>query len=212
VLPLLRRRRFMWVALALGVAAVPAMLAATAAAPADDAEPVLPEPEPDPTAVLPPDPAELEKARLKELTEHIADLAPKKYRSLVVEVADRYGVDPRLIAAIITVESRWDPDAVGAHGERGLMQILPSTGAWLASVMGLEHYDLSDPATSVEMGTFYLSALIAEYGSVDVALAVYNGGPRAAAGWETNPYRKRVLAVYRDGAEPADPVALELAS
>lgn len=208
----LRRRGFLWAALALGVAAVPTMLAATAAEPAQDAEPVLPEPEPDPTAELPPDPAELGRARLEELAARIEDLAPEEYRPLVVEVADRYGVDPRLIAAVITVESRWDPDAVGAHGERGLMQILPSTGQWLAGVMGLEAYDLSDPATSVEMGTFYLSALIAEYGSVDVALAVYNGGPRAAAGWETNPYRERVLAAYSSTfpREPRD--LLDLAS
>lgn len=200
MLLLLRRRRGLWAALALGLAAVPAMFPGTAAAPAEDAEPVQPEPELNPAAELPPDPEELERARLQALTEHIADLAPEKYRPLVVEVADRHGVDPRLIAAIITVETRWDPDAVGAHGERGLMQILPSTGEWLAGVMGLETYDLSDPATSVEMGTFYLAALIREYGSVDVALSVYNGGPGAAEGWASNPYRRRVLAAY--GARP----------
>ena len=196
MLPFLRRRRSLWVALALGLAAFPAMFAGTAAAPSETAEPVPPEPEPNPVAELPPDPEELERARLKELTALVADLAPEKYRTLVVEVADRYGVDPRLIAAVITVETRWDPDAVGAHGELGLMQILPSTGEWLADVMGLESFDLRDPATSVEMGTFYLAALIREYGSVDIALSVYNGGPRAAEGWMDNPYRRRVLAAY----------------
>ncbi len=208
----IRRRRSIWAALALGVAAVPTMFAGTAAAPAEGPEPALPEPELDPVAELPPDPAELERARLQALTESIADLAPEPYRPLVAEVADRYGVDPRLIAAVITVETRWDPDAVGAHGERGLMQILPSTGEWLAGVMGLETYDLSDPATSVEMGTFYLSALIDEYGSEDIALAVYNGGPRAAAGWETNPYRQRVLAAYGEPPARRYPDLLEKAS
>jgi len=176
------------------------MLAGTAAAPAESSDPILTGPEPDPLAELPPDPAELERARLQEQAELIADLAPEKYRLLVVTTAEQYGVDPRLVAAVITVESRWNPDAVGSHGEQGLMQILPSTGEWLAGVMGLTDYQLSDPATSVEMGTFYLAALIREYGSADVALAVYNGGPRAADGWEENPYRRKVLTAYQAAA------------
>lgn len=196
LLRMIRRRRSIWAAVALGLAAVPTMFAGTAAAPAESSDPILTEPEIDPLAVLPPDPAELERARLQAQTELIADLAPEKYRLLVVTTAERYGVDPRLVAAIITVETRWNPDAVGAHGEQGLMQILPSTGQWLAGVMGLAEYQLSDPATSVEMGTFYLAALIREYGSADVALAVYNGGPRAADGWQGNPYRRKVLAAY----------------
>ncbi|MBP2019226.1 soluble lytic murein transglycosylase-like protein [Symbiobacterium terraclitae] len=197
LLRLLRRRRSIWAALALGLAAVPTMFAGTAAAPAEGSDPNLAEPELDPMAAPPPDPAELERARLQSQAELIADLAPEKYRLLVITTAERYGVDPRLVAAIITVESRWDPDAVGAHGEQGLMQILPSTGEWLAGVMGLTEYRLSDPATSVEMGTFYLAALIREYGSADVALAVYNGGPRAAEGWQGNAYRRRVLTAYQ---------------
>ncbi|MEW8979578.1 MAG: lytic transglycosylase domain-containing protein [Symbiobacterium sp.] len=193
----LRRRRSLWAALALSLAAVPTMFAGTAAAPAESGDPQVPEPEENPTALLPPDPAELERAHLMAQAELIADLAPEKYRMLVVETAERHGVDPRLVAAVITVESRWDPDAVGAHGELGLMQILPSTGEWLADVMDLNEYDLSDPETSLEMGTFYLAALIQEYGSPDVALAVYNGGPRAAEDWQSNPYRAKVLAAYR---------------
>lgn len=192
----LRLRRSFWSALALGILAVPAMFGGTAAAPAESQD-QLPQPEPNPLAVLPPDPADLLAGLLREHTRLINDLAPDRYQMLVAKAAHRHRVDPRLIASVITVETRWDADAVGSYGEKGLMQILPSTGAWLAKVMGLEQYDLSDPETSVELGTMYLAMLIEEYGSPERALAAYNGGPRAAAGnWETNIYMRKVMKVY----------------
>lgn len=197
----LRLRRSFWSALALGILAVPAMLGGSAAAPAESQDQVPPL-ELNPLALLPPDPAELLAGLLKENTRLIDDLAPERFRMLVVEAAHRHEVDPRLIASVITVESRWEPDAVGSYGELGLMQILPSTGAWLARVKGLQTYVLSDPATSVELGTTYLAMLIEEYGSPQRALAAYNGGPRAAESWETNMYMRRVMKVY-DRRPPA---------
>ncbi|MFZ5816029.1 MAG: lytic transglycosylase domain-containing protein [Bacillota bacterium] len=210
----LRLRRSFWGALALGILAVPAMFGGTAAAPAESSD-QLPEPELNPLAMLPPDPADLLTGLLRSHIRLIDDLAPEEYQLLVARAAHRHRVDPRLIAAVITVETRWQAEAVGAAGERGLMQILPSTGAWLARVMGLEEYDLSDPETSVELGTLYLSMLIQEYGSPEQALAVYNGGPRAAKNWESNPYMQKVMAVYNQrppaprSAPPAEPAPLE---
>lgn len=128
---------------------------------------------------------------------HIEDLVPPKYRALVLETATRHGLDPRLLAAVIRLESRYDPTVVGNHGEVGLMQILADTGAWLATVAGMESYDLRKDETSLELGALYLKINLREHGSVEKALAVYNGGPRAAAGWETNIYVLRVMEFYR---------------
>jgi soluble lytic murein transglycosylase-like protein len=202
----LRSRRSFWSAIALGILAVPAMLGGSAAAPAE-AKSELPPPEPNPHAMLPPDPADLLAGLLKANLQLIDDLAPEQYRMLVVETAHRYQLDPRLIAAVITVETKWDPSAVGAHGELGLMQILPSTGAWLAERNGLSTYDLRDPKTSIELGASYLALLVSEYGTPERALAVYNGGPRAADGWETNIYARKVMAIYhsRKPARPSRP-------
>ena len=135
--------------------------------------------------------------------QEIADLAPPEFRELVVKTANRYQIEPRLIASVITVETNWDPDAVGGHGERGLMQIMAATGAWLAGLAGMTEYDLSDPETSLDLGALYLSALLKEYGTVERALAVYNGGPRAAAGAETNPYVQKVFKHYPMPAAPS---------
>lgn len=195
----LRRRRTLWSALAVGILAVPAVLGGSMAAPAESQDPV-PQPELNPLAELPPDWADLEPAQvelLQSLKQLLDDLAPDEYLKHVVIAAGRHQIDARLIAAVITVESRWDAAAIGSYGEQGLMQILPSTGEWLARAMQLEQYDLGDPATNVEMGTFYLAALVREYGSVERALAVYNGGPRAAENWESNPYKQKVMTIYR---------------
>jgi soluble lytic murein transglycosylase-like protein len=129
----------------------------------------------------------------------IDDLVPLTYRSLVLRTAARHSLDPRLLAAVIKLESRFDPTTVGTHGEVGLMQILPSTGAWLAQSVGMESYDLRNDATSLELGALYLAINLREYGSVEKALAVYNGGPGAAEGWASNIYVERVLQFYNGG-------------
>lgn len=191
----LRARRSLWAAVALGIVGAPALFGGVAAAPAESQD-MLPPPELDPRATLPPDPADLQANLALRQGELIADLAPEEFRTLVISAANRHGVDPRLIAAVITVETEWRPDVVGSYGERGLMQILPSTGKWLAEVNGLTEYDLADSETSVNLGTWYLAALVKEYGKAEIALAVYNGGPRAAKTWTQNVYSRKVMKHY----------------
>lgn len=178
-----RLGRRWWAAVAAGVVMAPALLGGVAAAPAIEA-PL-------------PDPAEI-KAKLD--MDRIADLVPAEFRPLVVEAATRHQVDPRLIAAVATVESKWDTTAVGQAGELGLMQILPSTGAWLARRAGLQEYDLADPKTNLDFGAFYLSLLLQEHGTLEKALAVYNGGPHAVESWQTNLYATKVMKVYNTPA------------
>lgn len=155
---------------------------------------------PEPTEALP-EPVGADPAAVEGLPEpissaQIADLAPPEYHSLVLRTAQRHGLDPRLLAAVIKLESRYDSSTVGTHGEVGLMQILATTGAWLADYAGMERYDLRDDETSLELGALYLQINLREYGSVGQALAVYNGGPRAADGWATNIYVQRVMEFY----------------
>ncbi len=126
----------------------------------------------------------------------IDDLVPEVYRDLVRTVADRYQMDARILAAVGTVESQWYSAAVGSHGDSGLMQILPETASWIADRLGFSQYDLRDPLTNLTMGAWYLDVLHTEYGSWEQALAVYNGGPRAAPKGADHPYTVRVLNVY----------------
>ncbi|MEW8977830.1 MAG: lytic transglycosylase domain-containing protein [Symbiobacterium sp.] len=141
-----------------------------------------------------------EEALRRQQLARIADLAPPEYRQMVLDLSYQYGVDPRLVAAVITVESRWNPRTVGSHSDTGLMQILPSTAAWIAGRLGWEEYDLFDPWTNMNMGIWYLHVLYQEYGSWEKALAAYNGGPRHAHLGAAHPYVGKVMRYYQHSA------------
>ena len=68
-----------------------------------------------------------------------------------------HGVDPVLMECIVEAESGGDPNAVGAAGEIGLMQILPETGALLAEHAGMNEYDLRNPAQNLWLGAYGLA-------------------------------------------------------
>lgn len=100
----------------------------------------------------------------------------------VVETADRYAFDPALVLAVMHVESRFDAFAVSPKHALGLMQILPSTGKWMAGKLGIPWegpQTLFDPATNVTIGVAYLRELWDRYGQLETALAAYNWGPTA---------------------------------
>jgi len=78
------------------------------------------------------------------------------------EMSVQAGVDPALAACIIQAESRWYPNTLGALGEIGLMQILPSTGEWALSKLGMSaDTDLWQPANNLRVGMW----ILAEYSS-----------------------------------------------
>jgi hypothetical protein len=119
------------------------------------------------------------------------------------------------ICATITHESAktWDPKVVSKAGALGLMQIMPSTGSFLAVEEGIQWASpqevLFDPITNIRLGCRYLSALVSAY-QKDGGLAAYNGGPRRAAMWlagnrnnnilytETRSYVPAVLKLYAE--------------
>lgn len=114
---------------------------------------------------------------------------PFPYAGWVYQEADRMGVDPYLIAAVIRVESRYRPDAVSRRGAMGLMQLMPDTARWIA---GQPHaplapgqaINLGDPRTNIALGGWYLAYLLRRYrGDVVLALAAYNSGPATVDRW-----------------------------
>lgn len=97
---------------------------------------------------------------------------PGEYRALLDRAARQYGLAPRLLAAVVEVESGFRPNAVSPKGAKGLMQLTDAT----ARAMGVS--DPFDPAANIMGGAKYLSQLIRRYGGdVAVALAAYNAGP-----------------------------------
>jgi len=108
----------------------------------------------------------------------------------------RYHLDPKLIRAMVAVESGFDSAAVSPKGAEGLMQLMPGTGR----DMGLG--DPFDGSQNLEAGIRYFKSLLDTFGNVRLALAAYNAGPArvAKAGGvpdipETQAYVDRVLAL-----------------
>jgi soluble lytic murein transglycosylase len=100
-------------------------------------------------------------------------------RTIVVE-AHRHALEPKLVLAVMHVESRFYNFAVSPVGAMGLMQVMPETGAALAARLGVHWIGpqtLFDPTTNVRLGVAYLRELSDRYGSLETALAAYNWGP-----------------------------------
>jgi soluble lytic murein transglycosylase len=85
-------------------------------------------------------------------------------------------------------ESSFDADARSWVGARGLSQIMPSTGAWLAPGAGVRSFSpelLSVPEINLRMGAHFLRDQLRRYrGARDLALAAYNAGPGRADRWK----------------------------
>ena len=152
---------------------------------------------------------------LLAMRDHIMRVNPRvslgdayRYAELALDACDRYpAVDPLLLLAIGTVESRYDPQAKSTADARGLYQIWPSTGRLLLRGLGWEYDEaaLYDPRMNTEAAALYLDILFTTYSDPQLVLAEYNGGPlnagyfRASAGRlaeETRNYVPQVLEVY----------------
>lgn len=75
---------------------------------------------------------------------------PAVWRELVAKASGRYGLDPRLIAAVIKVESNFETIAESEKGAQGLMQLMPGTQQMLGVI------DPFDPEANVDAGSRYL--------------------------------------------------------
>ncbi len=112
---------------------------------------------------------------------------PLPYLELLREQAAEWGLDERLLAAVIRQESRFEVGATSRAGAQGLMQVMPATADWIAGQLGRRAYEGRQaywPYVNVAFGAYYLDLGLKQFdGSLPAALAGYNGGPGNAAEW-----------------------------
>jgi soluble lytic murein transglycosylase len=111
---------------------------------------------------------------------------PLYFDELVIAEAQANALDPLLLFALIRQESLFEPYAASWADARGLTQVVPPTGEWIAAHLGWPEYrseDLDKPYVNVKFGAWYLAYQIQDFGNVFAALAAYNAGPGNAIRW-----------------------------
>ena len=121
-----------------------------------------------------------------------------KYEHLIKELSQTYNVNSNLVKAVVTEESCFNSNALSHVGAQGLMQLMPETATWL------KVRDPGDPKDNLRGGVRYLSSLLKEFETVELALAAYNAGPGNVRRYngvppfaETRAYLQKVKSNYR---------------
>ena len=144
-------------------------------------------------------PAILRAAETPPASEPSAVLPPLRqpYGEAVAVAAERHGLDPKLLHALVIVESGYRPDAVSSAGAGGLTQLMPGTAVELGVA------DRFDVDQNLDGGADYLARQLNRFGDVRLALAAYNAGPGRVARLgrvpeiaETQTYVVRVVDCY----------------
>lgn len=113
----------------------------------------------------------------------------------IKKYAREYGVDEKLVHAVIMAESGFNPNALSPKGAMGLMQLMPGT----AKALGVT--DAWDPEQNIRGGVKYLAQLSDKFdGDVEKMLAGYNAGPHRVVQYggippfkETQNYVKKIM-------------------
>ncbi len=151
-------------------------------------------------------------------------LHPLRFEAAFRAAATQAGLPMELLLGVAKQESRFTPAVRSPVGATGLLQLMPDTAAELAGGPVPEQV-LEDPAGNASLGARYLAQMLRQWdGDPLLAVASYNAGPGAVAGWvnprlrsdpelwveaipypETRLYVKKVLGnvwSYQQGSEP----------
>lgn len=113
---------------------------------------------------------------------------PLLYWNLIQKYAKENALDPILVLSLVKQESSFVASIASGAGAVGLMQLMPFTAVHVDPK--IEQFTLTDPDTSIRLGTKYLAELVRRFdGNWALALAGYNAGPSRADRWlrEGNP-------------------------
>jgi hypothetical protein len=140
--------------------------------------------------------SEMQRINLAIRKEFFANAVP--FGDIIHAKAQKYDVDPALVAAVVETESRFQTRARSGVGARGLMQLMPRTGRWMGAT------NLYNAEQNVDAGAKYLSYLNQRFdGNLTKMIAAYNAGEGNVRRYngvppfrETRTYVKRVMTRY----------------
>lgn len=141
--------------------------------------------------------------RARRVAQRLVRVPEEKLDELVGRYAERHRLEPKLVRAVIQVESGYNAAAQSVKGAMGLMQLMPGT----ARELGVD--EPYDPEQNIRGGTSYLRQMLDRFEENLVhALAGYNAGPDAVVRYggvppyaETRAYVERVMRLVRgDGS------------
>lgn len=105
----------------------------------------------------------------------------------ILQAARRHSLDPYLVAAVIRVESGYNPYAVSKAGALGLMQVMP----FWREVLAVPRANLMKPAVNLDVGCQVLARYLKQYGGkVTRALGAYHGS------WPSRVYPQKIEKAY----------------
>ncbi|WP_013324611.1 transglycosylase SLT domain-containing protein [Gloeothece verrucosa] len=122
---------------------------------------------------------------LRNKPEYWQALFPFPYYDLIEGWSQQRSLNPLLVTSLIRQESRFEKEILSPVGAVGLMQVMPSTGRWIADKANITKYSLKNPDDNIKMGTWYLDYTHKEYGNNSMlAVASYNAGPGNVNQWQ----------------------------
>ena len=134
---------------------------------------------------------------------------PIKYEREIISASKEFNVNDKLIRSVIWTESKYRAQAESSAGAVGLMQLLPSTAHFAATLCGEQYVqsELKTPSVNIRLGVCYLAYLLNKFDERD-AIAAYNAGEGNVRKWigdgkeeypfkETRDYVERVYSAKR---------------
>ncbi|MEN0058361.1 MAG: lytic transglycosylase domain-containing protein [Bdellovibrio sp.] len=127
-------------------------------------------------------------------------------RTVITESA-KHHLDPIFVLAVIKTESKFNPLAVGRHGEIGLMQIKPDTAEWIARKYKISWHGprtLENPAVNIRLSLAYMTYLRQSFAhKAPKYVSAYNMGPKnvrrlLASNVRPGEYNSKVMKNYHD--------------
>lgn len=115
---------------------------------------------------------------------------PVYFEDVILDEAEKYDFDPALLLALIRQESLFERSAESLAGARGLMQVMPTTGEYVAERNGFDNFRPSQlwlPYINIQLGAWYINQQLGIFDNGQfAALAAYNAGPGNVLEWVKN--------------------------